>query len=697
MTMRVITRILTIILTFSALGGIAYAEDLPLELAIMQEIPAVSIASFTEKETVFNSVSTVSVLDRETLERYHFATVSEAVETVAGMAVYRTYMKRGLATSRGILQEMYANKVLIMINNVPSWNACTGEGELDRVGINEVERIEVLKGPASVLYGSNAYTGAINIVLKQPTKDKSSTELVGGFGSDMGDNKGMLSSFRSGAMYTSIVNGFSLMLAANASNDAGPDFKFLDEGTAAKPASPGVPAVPAVPRQSDHISDYYNLRNFTLNAGYGGHSLLINAASHDELFMGNNITVATGLGTNEAVQGLLLNYKYDYSWEKLQAKYSMTYDWDSRDLGRSADGDTRSSIIGSRFVNTLDGSYNLWDAVNLELGGANEIRTSHTYDVYKLIENQITADDNMSQKIDREWSVFGQADYHWQLLKLLVGTRYTQNQQFGSNLSSRGSLVCSLNDTNSLKLIAGQAYRAPSFFETNFISPSPLTVFGNPDLKPEKSNSIELAYLTSVALGGFGNLFLQGTGYYATYDDDITRVKGTVVYKGTSTPNVSIYENAPQFSAKGAELELKYKLPTTEVFINGDYIYGTDGDKVLEASTGNYTYNFKYVPKYTVSGGLNQDIGPFYVSGNVNYYAPMTGPFDTLPETYVLSASVGFKQGSINHCITVRNVTDQDMSDPEYVRRTVIAKEPRVNAIPVVQGQRIDYTFEIKF
>ena len=85
-------------------------------------------------------------------------------KTLAGIQVYRTAFKQQVATVRGVLQDHYANKVLVMINNVPSWHAVTGEGNLDRVSIHDVERIEVLRGPASVTYGSQAYVGAINLI-----------------------------------------------------------------------------------------------------------------------------------------------------------------------------------------------------------------------------------------------------------------------------------------------------------------------------------------------------------------------------------------------------------------------------------------------------------------------------------------------------------------------------------------------------
>ena len=149
------------------------STEIEIAFVSLQELleMGIDIASFKE-QTIFNTPSTVSVIDKETIKRFNFNTISEALNTVAGFSVMRTYLKRNLPTSRGILQDHYANKVLVMINNIPTWHAGTGEGSIDRVDIADVERIEVLKGPASVLYGTNAYSGAINIVLKKPEPGK---------------------------------------------------------------------------------------------------------------------------------------------------------------------------------------------------------------------------------------------------------------------------------------------------------------------------------------------------------------------------------------------------------------------------------------------------------------------------------------------------------------------------------------------
>jgi len=93
-----------------------------------------------------------------------------------------------------------------------------------------------------------------------------------------------------------------------------------------------------------------------------------------------------------------------------------------------------------------------------------------------------------------EYSGYAQLDWKpspaW---RAVLGSRFTQNELFGENISSRGSLVYTINEKNAIKFIAGQSFRAPSLFELYFITPSQ-TIFGNENLQPETADTFELGY-----------------------------------------------------------------------------------------------------------------------------------------------------------------------------------------------------------
>jgi outer membrane receptor protein involved in Fe transport len=667
-------RVVIVTLPCCLLAATLPAEEKGITEMTLQELLStkVTVAS-TKGESVLDTVSSVSVIDRETLDRYNFSTISEAVETVAGYEVTRTYLMKNIPTSRGIVMEHYANKVLVMIDGVPAWNPVTGDGHLDRVSINDVERIEVLKGPASVLYGSNALTGAINIVLKKAPKGKTELDAVMGVGTGREGLGGIGGSYRAGARYSKTNEDSSLYISGNSVSDVYPDYNFTTED-----------------RARVRINEYSKPRDFTMSGTYKGHSILFNSSWIDEDYFGNNISTATGLGKNRVIEGDLLNYAYNFGGNdflgsrEYNVKYSLTYDWERNN--------THSDVVGSRLTNEINSDFSIGDYWDLQVSGSQEIRNAKSYNTYLVFENRVTSDNGIKDISINEASAWTQLGFNYNAWNILVGSRYTDNQNAGNNVSSRGTIVYSIDKSNSVKLIAGQSFRAPSVFETSFISPLPLTTFGNPNLKPETSNSVELAYLT-----GVGRFFVQALGYYANYDNIISRQSSNgVLYNGQVYNGVNVYRNGNAFSARGAELEVKYVMPKTKAFLNLSYIDGSNDDQVAETG-GRITYNFKYVPKLDVSLGASQDIGAFFVSAYANYYSDTNGPFTAIGAEWWANATIGYHHGDTTHYLTVRNVSDADIEVPEYVRRTVASGIPRVNSMPLVEGSQIEYTFKVRF
>ncbi len=163
--------------------------------------------SSTEAVNIFNTPSNVTLIDRETILRYEYQAVAEAIRSVAGIEVLQSNIDRNIITSRGVLQNYYTNKVLIMINGISTWQPIYGSGIIDRIDINDVERIEILKGPASVLYGTNAYTGVVNIVLKEASTNEVNAKLqVGNYHLGAGS-----------VNLTHVKNDLKLFIAANSS------------------------------------------------------------------------------------------------------------------------------------------------------------------------------------------------------------------------------------------------------------------------------------------------------------------------------------------------------------------------------------------------------------------------------------------------------------------------------------------------
>ncbi len=618
----------------------------------------IEVASAQEKN-IFNTPSTVSVIDAETIRRFNFTSVAEALNTVSGFSVIRTYLKRDIPISRGILQDNYANKVLVMINNIPAWNGNTGEGNLDRINIHDVERIEVLKGPASVLYGTNAYSGAVNIVLKKSAESKGSSVMR------FGDN-GFL---EGGANFAFSNQDLSFFISANSSTQSGKDYFFVDQANV-----------------SGHVDQYMKSNNFTFSLGYKDHGLLFNRYTVDESYLGVSPTFAAGAGNDHFLNGYLLNYSFKNQLaSSLQFNTKLTFDWNQRVLSRTFDDDTRSDVAGQRTNASLNFIYTPMDRFSLQLGGEYGLKQSLKYNNISAQKDLVLEENNMKDKSVYDLAVFSQVEYTLSSLNFLVGVRYNYNQLFGGNVSTRGTMVYSLDDKNSFKFVYGTSYRSPSLFELYFRT-STNTVFGNTALKPEESSSFELSYLTS-----FSNFFVQALGYYAEYTNKIYRTTGTVTLEnGTTKSNVSVYMNGNKFTAKGIELEVKYSLPKElNVFVNFSYVQGDNGDEVA----GNGNYNFKFVPQQSLVAGLSKQFGDLAVSALTNFISEQGASKSTIGSqaTFDFTVSYTHKVGlfALRHSVSAKNVFDKTVLYPEYVNRVL-------NAVPSGYGRQIFYSLDLE-
>lgn len=150
------------------------------QLALFEEVVAASRVS----EAVEDAPASVTVISYQELKAMAYPTVAEAIRGIRGLYLSddRTYATVGV---RGFSRPGdYGNRVLVTLDGQPMndnyiWSSYVGfDG---RVDIDDIERIEVVRGPGSVLYGTSAFFGVINLVTrsrKQPTHAEASVSAV---------------------------------------------------------------------------------------------------------------------------------------------------------------------------------------------------------------------------------------------------------------------------------------------------------------------------------------------------------------------------------------------------------------------------------------------------------------------------------------------------------------------------------------
>ena len=152
-------------------GPTVYAADL------YQMDQVVVTATRTEKALVDVPVRT-EVVTRDQIERSHAQDLKQALEAVPGLMLKRIHGKSGYSVW---LQGMDSDRVLVLLNGEPV-SASTGSSvDLTQISATEIERIEIIKGASSALYGSAAMGGVINVISRRKEKPVSlSLTLDGG-------------------------------------------------------------------------------------------------------------------------------------------------------------------------------------------------------------------------------------------------------------------------------------------------------------------------------------------------------------------------------------------------------------------------------------------------------------------------------------------------------------------------------------
>ena len=128
-------------------------------------------ASRTEQE-VKETPSSVEVITREDIDKMGAESVRQALQLAIGLDL----MENGMVGNKVSIRGMYTNQTLILIDGRRVRTEDTGSTmnfyELDRVNMDDVERIEIVRGAASSLYGSEALGGVINIIRKKADEQK---------------------------------------------------------------------------------------------------------------------------------------------------------------------------------------------------------------------------------------------------------------------------------------------------------------------------------------------------------------------------------------------------------------------------------------------------------------------------------------------------------------------------------------------
>ncbi len=463
------------VLVLGLCSALSFAEALDPYTLTLAQILDIKVNTASKKlESIDDAPGVMSVISRADIQRYGANDLHDLLRRVPGMIPHSSVLiPDNLVSIRGQHSSVIDRRNLVLIDGRPLREAQSGGAGASFYSsfpIAAIERIEIIRGPGSVLYGSNAFSGVINVVTRRDVDDNSAEVYLASHGSQGLDAYSALA-----------TEGWLLTLAAHGLASEGWDFKAFDI-----------------------------------------------VGSYDELAMGEH---RTGVNLRAEKNGFSFSafdgrVRHDYLGvdQRWPADF---YNRHTYQIDAGYSGEVRSGwTLDANFTHSAHARFNL-NSVDVEsknsvaelslAGNINEqfqgiVGASHTDLSVK----------SLSQS--RRWlTLYSQLDFTpTNSTKITVGAQYNDFGA-GSDTSGRAALLWKLNQNWGIKLLYGEAYRAPFLSEQfNNISGS---LIGNPDLHPEimktydlqiyrhtERSRFELSLFDSQIRDAIGFAFLPGGG-----------------------------------------------------------------------------------------------------------------------------------------------------------------------------------------
>ena len=496
------------------------------------------------------------------------------------------------------------SQVLMMVDGQPQFAGIYSHHVADAYTTDYVEKVEVIRGPASVLYGSNAMGGAINIITKHARQEGVRTTLNAQYGSYNTSKFDLTNMTRFGK--------FSSLVALNYDRTDGykKDFDFKQGGGYVKLGYDFT--------ENWNATMDYNLTKFT-----GSDPSYVSEENPDP-YKQNIIRGATSLNVNN-------NYGNTSGSVKLFYSYGNHFIYDPRPFHSLDDHfgiiayQSFSLFKDNAFTVGLDYTHYTGE-IKMSGGTAHTEGSVSTIGKKKVDETApyILA----SQGLFNDW------------INLNAGLRFVINEKFGNSWIPQGGITLFPKGNSIVKGSVAKGYRNPSFRELYLYRPA------NPELRPESMMNYEVSF-TQYLLQR--TLQLELTGYISRGKDLIQ----TVARPDLGHP---LNENTGKFKNKGIEFSALYHI-LSNLNVNATYSYmHTDLKNLTGAPKNQLFFGIDYQPIRQLRFDVQvKHIGGLFVAEDVkhqNYtlldtkitYYPATGI-----ELYVLIDNILDQKYMINY------------------------------------------------
>ncbi len=546
----------------------------------------IMVASKTE-ENISDAPGVISVITQDELRRFGGTTLGDVLKRVPSFVGTTVYMTdRSVIASRGDQIMASSSHILLLINGRPMREILEGgiKSEVyESFPISVIERIEVIRGPGSVLYGSQAFSAVINIVTKKP--DNNTLTISGALGENLHNNIMADLQYKFGDI--------GIVLAGRYADKGG--WKMDWEAMSVPPPSLGLP--PTIEKTAITIPDYgpgayaeISFRDLRLMCSYNqwDNQLYIPDYQWLRFFPPAGVTDVTGRAGWKKLFGDL-GYSHKFS-NRYNASLNITY--------------TQSWFNASHsFPMTLRNSYEILGEVTNYFTPTNNFNVllGGILGVMDGTERDAKIDTIVYNKGHQQKTISGylQADYRWNWCKVIGGIQANKVADFDVDFNPRGGLIFYPFYHIDVKALYSTAFRAPSMNEL---------YLDHPEMKGKKMGTINPAWPGDKTNNGVLDPEKVYTfDFGANYNDDKiqfglnafhSRMKNLIFQERTSRWEKPTYENLVEVTIFGLEGEGKYYI-TNALLFEGSFLYQQNRNDQTDEE------NVTPLPNFSAKGGLS--------------------------------------------------------------------------------------------
>ncbi len=631
----------------------------------------VSIATGSSKP-VYKAPAVASVITAKQIEAMGARTLDEVLERVPGLHVGVSTQGRldSIYSIRGI-HTSFNPQVLVLMNGLPFPFFSGGRPFQFRLPVAAIERIEVIRGPGSAIYGADAYAGVINIL----TKDKSDMD-----GTSAGADYGSFNSHDLWFQHGKSWGNWDIALSLEWQKTDGDKDRRLYAVSMPGPLDTRYNIFDthlSIKRDNWKLR-YWYWRQDDAGLGAGAAQVLDPQGGED---IGQHLADIS-YNTSELIKDWNLSANLNYMHRKNESRFVLFPAGTVLPIG----SDGNLEFTSTNFVNFTDGligePITAESSTGLDLVATYSGQLSHIWRLgagIKYYKNEVTKElknfgpgvidgtqlfvDGTLTDVSNTPNVFtpdkSRTIYYlslqdeWQFAsdwELTGGVRYDHYSDFGSTINPRIALVWATRYNLTTKFLYGRAFRAPSFNELFSIN-NPVAL-GNPNLDPETIDTIEVAfdYRPTFDIQSAFSLFAY-------------RAKDLIDFVPDSGSSTITAQNNRDQDGYGFELEVSWKA-TNQLDLYGNFSWQHSEDRAtghrIADAPGKQLFlnaNWKFLPDWNLHPQFN------WVAGRKRAATDTRAEIEDYA-TVDITLSRKNIAGHWDISITTMNIFDEDAMEP---------------------------------